>query len=67
MEKYDDDQVYRSELTIAASYAELNDFENALMVVNENLLKLKSKNVDDYFNKFSKLKELFQSRKPYRI
>ncbi|MCB0730598.1 MAG: DUF3808 domain-containing protein [Ignavibacteriae bacterium] len=67
MEKYDDDQVYRSELTIAASYAELNDFENAIMIVNENLLKLKSKNVDDYFNKFSKLKQLFQSRKPYRI
>ncbi len=67
MSKYDDEQELRSAMTLAAAFAELKDFDNALKIVNENLIKLKSKDISDYKNKFMMLQRSFQDQKPYRL
>jgi tetratricopeptide (TPR) repeat protein len=67
MSKYDEEQELRSAMTLAAAFAELDDFDNALKVVNENLMKLKSKNIADYEKEFIALQRSFQEQKPYRL
>lgn len=67
MSKYDEEQELRSAMALAAAFAELNDFDNALKIVNLNLKKLKSKNIANYEKEFIALHRSFQEQKPYRL
>ena len=67
MRKFNEDQEFRSAMTVAVTFAELKDFENALKIVNDNLVKLQTNDLKDYNNEFKALQRLFQANKPYRL
>ncbi len=67
MRKFTEDQELRSAMTVAVTFAELKDFDNALKIVNDNLIKLRMNNAEDYYKKFEALQRLFQANKPYRL
>ena len=67
MRKFNDDLEFSAAMTLAVAFAEVDDFDNALKVVNSNLKKLQTQIVKDYLNKFETLQKLFKSNKPYRL
>ena len=67
MRKFTEGQEYRSAMTLAVTYAELKDFDNAIKIVNDNLNKLHQKDTEDFYKKFEELQKLFQAGKPYRL
>jgi len=65
--KFTEDQELRSAMTVAVTFAEVQDFENASKIVKDNLSKLRTANLADYNDKFEELQGLFEAKKPYRL